>query len=113
MHVFLGSCDGIHQVSGLEEDAALAQYSRGRVDHGSSLCASGSWIEFARGMARGSVFDLDFDPRSEQAVEAQAVRDNRSRNCARRQSRRNVGGSPSEKFVAVHSDDVFGRAEGG
>ena len=57
---------------------------------------------------RNGVIDLDFDPRSEQAVQAQAARDNRrSRNCARRQSRRNVGGSPSEESAAVHGDDTL------
>ena len=65
--------------------------------------------EWVMDRVRGGVLDLDFDPRREQAVEAQAARDNRrSRNCARRQRRRNVGGSPSEEFAPVHGDDIFG-----
>ena len=65
--------------------------------------------EWLGAQVRGGVVDLDFDPRREQAVVAQTARDNRrSRNCARRQSLRNVGGSPSEESAPVHGDDVFG-----
>jgi len=65
--------------------------------------------EWLMARMRNGVIDLDFDPRREQAVQDQAARDNRrSRNCARRQSLRNVGGSPSEESAPMHGDDGFG-----
>ena len=65
--------------------------------------------EWLMARVRDGVVDLDFDPRREQDVVAQTARDSRrSRNCARRQSLRNVGGSPSEESAPVHGDDVSG-----